>query len=64
MLLASSLTLTTRGYELFASIAPDSEALYAEIEKAFGSKRMEELHLLLAVFCEVLGVGDAGGANQ
>ena len=60
----SFLTLTTRGYELFASIAPDSEALYAEIEKAFGSKRMEELYLLLAAFYDVLGVGEAGGTNQ
>ena len=44
------LTLTPRGRKLFSEVAPDSEALYEEIEAAFGSDRMSLLYELLEAF--------------
>lgn len=46
----SVLTLTARGQKLFAEVAPDSEALYEDIETAFGSDRMALLYELLEAF--------------
>jgi len=46
----SFLVLTKKGREIFASVAPDSEALYAEIEQSFGKERMNDLYELLAEF--------------
>jgi homoprotocatechuate degradation regulator HpaR len=50
----SVLTLTPSGRKLFADVAPDSAALYEEIESAFGSERMTLLYELLADFHETL----------
>lgn len=55
----SFLMLTPKGYDVFARIAPDSEALYAEIENAFGSGRMKELYELLAAFYAALGSSES-----
>ena len=46
----SVLTLTPRGRKLFSEVAPDSAALYEEIESTFGSKRMAQLYELLEEF--------------
>ena len=46
----SVLTLTTKGRKLFSAVAPDSAALYEDIEAAFGSERLELLYELLGEF--------------
>ena len=48
----STFVLSTKGKQLFAKVAPDSEALYAEIERDFGSRKLEELYELLAEFID------------
>ena len=50
----SVLTLTTRGRKVFAEIAPDSAALYEEIEAEFGERRMRLLYELLEDFHRTL----------
>lgn len=57
----SVLELTAKGEKIFADVAPDSEALYAEIERAFGSERLESLYELLADFYLTL---DAAGDSE
>lgn len=37
------ITLTDQGRELVATVAPDSERLYASIEAAFGAERLDRL---------------------
>jgi homoprotocatechuate degradation regulator HpaR len=51
----SVVALTTRGLRLFAAVAPDSETLYGEIERAFGRHRLDELYELLAEFTARIG---------
>ena len=40
----STISLTAPGRKLFEEVAPDSEALYAEIEKAFGKDALDQLY--------------------
>lgn len=44
------LELSEKGEKLFVKVAPAAEAVYARMEKSFGSARMEELYRLLADF--------------
>ena len=46
----SVLTLTARGRKVFAEVAPDSAALYEDIESRFGSERLSLLYELLEEF--------------
>lgn len=46
----SMLTLTAKGRKLFSEVAPDSAALYDDIESAFGKKHLETLYELLESF--------------
>ena len=46
----SVLTLTAKGRKLFSEVAPDSAALYEEIEATFGGERMALLYELLEEF--------------
>ncbi len=46
--------LTAKGRGLYDEVGPDSEALYADIEKQFGSKKLETLYELLAEFYTAL----------
>ncbi len=50
----SVFSLTTSGKRLFATVAPDSEALYRDIEQEFGGARLEQLYRLLAAFTDEL----------
>ena len=50
----SVLTLTNKGKELFSVVAPDSAALYDDIEAAFGRERMELLYELLEEFHQTI----------
>lgn len=40
-------SLTVQGRRLFDRVAPSSEAIYRDLERAFGEERLEELYLLL-----------------
>jgi len=48
------LVLSAKGERRFAEVAPAAEAVYAHMEKAFGTSRMESLYELLAEFHEAL----------
>lgn len=50
----SVVTLTKSGQRLFDRIAPESEALYSEIEAEFGRARLETLYGLLSELYTVL----------
>lgn len=42
--------LTGKGQSLFDAIAPESEAIYAAIERAYGAERLADLYALLEAF--------------
>lgn len=46
----SVLTLTAKGKKVFSEVAPDSAALYEDIESRFGSDRLALLYELLEEF--------------
>ncbi len=50
----SVFALTANGRRRFNAVAPDSEALYLQIEQEFGGERLERLYRLLAEFTEDL----------
>ncbi|MEM7140812.1 MAG: homoprotocatechuate degradation operon regulator HpaR [Actinomycetota bacterium] len=58
----STLALTTKGRRLVARIAPQSEAVYAGIEAAFGTERLAELLRELHDLARVLDTVD--GARE
>ena len=47
--------LTGKGRRIYDQVGPDSELLYAEIEKEFGADKLEALYALLAEFYAALG---------
>ena len=47
--------LTAQGRRIYEEVGPDSELLYADIEKEFGADKLEALYALLAEFYRVLG---------
>ncbi len=57
----SVFVLTARGRKLFARVGPDSELLYANIEKRFGPQKLESLYCLLAEFYRSINSDDPGG---
>ena len=42
--------LSPKGNRLFAAVAPSAEAIYAQMEDAFGTARMDTLYRLLSDF--------------
>ena len=46
--------LTGKGQRVFDQVAPDAAREYADIEQAFGAKRLEQLYRLLAEFSAAL----------
>ncbi len=56
--------LTSSGGKLFSQVAPDSEALYADIEQAFGHEKLETLYSLLAEFYQTLAEVDDASESQ
>ncbi len=44
------LQLSAKGEQLFAKVAPAAEEIYAKMERAFGTTRMEAMYRLLADF--------------
>ena len=57
-------SLTTTGRKLFSKVGPDSEALYAEIEREFGTEKLELLYDLLAEFHQTLMAGNGEVSNR
>ena len=55
----SVFALTEKGRRLYAEVGPDSELLYADIEKQFGADKLETLYALLAEFYTALAETDA-----
>jgi homoprotocatechuate degradation regulator HpaR len=56
--------LTASGRRLFAKVGPDSEALYAEIEREFGSEKLDLLYDLLAEFYQTLSAKSGEAAAR
>ena len=54
----SVFTLTDKGRRIYDEVGPDSELLYAEIEKEFGVDKLETLYKLLAEFYTALAESD------
>ena len=50
----SLFSLTSKGNTLYERVAPESEALYAQIEAEFGSEKLVALYDLLSQFHESL----------
>jgi len=50
--------LTASGKKLFSIVGPDSEALYADIEREFGVEKLEMLYGLLADFYQTLSANN------
>ncbi len=50
----SVFALTIKGRRIYDEVGPDSELLYAEIEKEFGVDKLETLYKLLAEFYTAL----------
>ena len=51
--------ITPRGRALFRSVAPESEEIYAAVEREFGAKRLGELYQLLDRLIDTLEAGAA-----
>lgn len=56
----SVFVLTGKGKKLYDEVGPDSEALYTDIEKQFGSKKLQNLYALLAEFYTALSDTEPG----
>lgn len=54
----SVFALTSKGRRLYGEVGPDSELLYADIEKQFGADKLETLYALLAEFYTALSDTD------
>jgi DNA-binding MarR family transcriptional regulator len=48
-----SVSLTAKGRKLFETVAPQSEAIYAQLAREIGTQRMEQIYGLLD---EVIGI--------
>lgn len=57
----SVFVLTAKGSQLYDEVGPDSERLYAEIEKQFGAHKLESLYKLLAEFYTALSGTEESG---
>ncbi len=56
-------SLTPEGLAIVDEIAPESEAIYAEIERALGRENLEQLYLVLDLAVQRLGTPDAADAG-
>ena len=54
--------LTSGGRKLFSKVGPDSEILYAQIEREFGHEKLELLYDLLAEFYQTLSTTAEGAS--
>ncbi|MGI9204624.1 MAG: hypothetical protein ACR2Q3_11465 [Woeseiaceae bacterium] len=56
--------MTARGKKLFSNVAPDSDALYADIEREFGVAKLESLFELLAELYQTLALADTAQEDR
>jgi len=59
----SKLSLTAAGRKKYRAVGPDSEALYGEIERRFGRKKLAALYTMLSDLNEALAVTAEEGSN-
>ena len=60
----SMVSISKEGVKLMASVAPSSEAIYAEITQRFGARKLAELQEMLGELEQSLaGLGGAEGAS-
>jgi homoprotocatechuate degradation regulator HpaR len=63
----SIVSITAKGLKLIAAVAPGSEAIYAEMTKRYGARKLAELQTLLhdleACLTAMPATGGAGGSN-
>lgn len=55
-------SISAKGLKLIEAVAPTSEAIYAEISRRFGARRLSELQDMLAAL--ELGLADKEGADR
>lgn len=55
-------SISAKGLKLIEAVAPTSEAIYAEISRRFGARRLSELQDMLAAL--ELGLADMEGADR
>ena len=55
-------SISAKGVKLIEAVAPTSEAIYAEITRRFGARRLSELQEMLAALEQ--GLADMGGAES
>ncbi|MBR0788091.1 homoprotocatechuate degradation operon regulator HpaR [Bradyrhizobium manausense] len=63
----SMVSISKEGVKLMASVAPSSEAIYAEITQRFGARKLAELQEMLGELEQSLtglGGGDGAGADE
>ncbi|WP_027533976.1 homoprotocatechuate degradation operon regulator HpaR [Bradyrhizobium sp. WSM3983] len=63
----SMVSISKEGVKLMASVAPSSEAIYAEITQRFGARKLAELQEMLGELEQSLagpGAGDGAGAEE
>ncbi|MBR0721566.1 homoprotocatechuate degradation operon regulator HpaR [Bradyrhizobium manausense] len=63
----SMVSISREGLKLMASVAPSSEAIYAEITQRFGARKLAELQEMLGELEQSLaglGAGNAAGAEE
>ncbi|WP_375779869.1 homoprotocatechuate degradation operon regulator HpaR [Bradyrhizobium sp. ma5] len=57
-------SISVKGLKLIEAVAPTSEAIYAEITRRYGARRLAELHEMLGVLeASLAGMGPADGAE-
>ncbi|MGY3697001.1 homoprotocatechuate degradation regulator HpaR [Bradyrhizobium sp. USDA 3240] len=57
-------SISAKGLKLIEAVAPTSEAIYAEITRRYGARRLAELHEMLGVLeASLAGMGSADGAE-
>jgi homoprotocatechuate degradation regulator HpaR len=58
-------SITPAGLALFDAVAPVSEAIYAEITRRFGAKKLETLHVMLRELeTELMAIPVKNGADE
>jgi homoprotocatechuate degradation regulator HpaR len=57
-------SISAKGLKLIEAVAPTSEAIYAEITRRYGARKLAELHEMLGVLeASLAGMGSADDAD-
>jgi homoprotocatechuate degradation regulator HpaR len=55
-----AVSLTARGRKLFAALAPESEEIYAQLQREVGREQLHDLYIILGRMIEALGANGTG----